>query len=262
MPPKQILWPAKINEFLSVGPRDERGYHPIRTIFQAVSLFDELTIEQANEDSFRCNIPLPDRNTVTKALSLVREFVEVPPLAITLKKEIPTGAGLGGGSSDAAGLLRHINDFAKHPVGERDIQDIALAVGADVPFFLVGGRAKGEGYGEKLTPLPDEPQRWLVIAKPDVECSTKEMYEKLDSHREQVPDHQEGLFNSFLWVAPFKSMILHSAMKDLGAQAGLTGSGSAVFGYCQNEQHAREIAAQLPPNLASWVRVVHTLPRL
>src|SRR5256885_14356896 len=117
---RSILCPAKINEFLSVGPRDERGYHPIRTIFQAISLFDELTITEAEEDSFACNIDLPERNTLTKALSLVKEFVDVPPLAITLKKEIPTGAGLGGGSSDAAGLLRRINEFAKFPLRERD----------------------------------------------------------------------------------------------------------------------------------------------
>src|SRR5205823_4324849 len=106
---KSILCPAKINEFLSVGPRDERGYHPIRTIFQAISVFDELTITGAEENSFTCNIELAERNTVTKALSLVKEFVDVPPLAITLKKVIPTGAGLGGGSSNAAGLLRSIN---------------------------------------------------------------------------------------------------------------------------------------------------------
>ena len=226
-------------------------------------MFDELTIVESERDSFSCNIDLPERNTVTKALSLVKEFVDVPPLAITLKKEIPTGAGLGGGSSDAAGLLKHINEFAKFPLQERELQDIAFAVGADVPFFLLCGRAKGEGYGEKLTSLPDMPKRWLVIAKPDIECSTAEMYKKLDENTSTLqPFNTSTLYNAFEAVAPEACIRLIEHLRESGATPSLTGSGSAVFGYCESESQAHTIAESLSRTLAPWIRIAHTISPL
>jgi len=108
----RVQCPAKINEFLAVGPRDARGYHPIRTILQAVGLFDELTIsDETEKDTFTCNWDLPERNTITKAWTLGKELAPLPPLSVTLEKRIPIQGGLGGGSSDAAGFLLDVSHF-------------------------------------------------------------------------------------------------------------------------------------------------------
>ncbi|HLO99583.1 MAG TPA: 4-(cytidine 5'-diphospho)-2-C-methyl-D-erythritol kinase, partial [Fimbriimonas sp.] len=98
-----ILCPAKLNLFLSVGPLDHRGYHPIRTIFQAISLYDELEIERSDKIEFSCDDPsVPEDNTVIKAIRLMQEIADFPPVKVKLTKRIPSQAGLGGGSSDAA----------------------------------------------------------------------------------------------------------------------------------------------------------------
>jgi 4-diphosphocytidyl-2-C-methyl-D-erythritol kinase len=110
-----VRCPAKVNTFLSVGPRDARGYHPLRTVFQAVGLFDEVSISTAPHDEIDCDWDgLPTENTLTKSLRLLRELAPIPPLHITLKKRIPSQAGLGGGSSDAAGVIR----FARRAYGD------------------------------------------------------------------------------------------------------------------------------------------------
>ncbi len=255
--------PAKINTFLAVGPVDSRRYHPIRSIFQAVSLVDELTVEIAEEPSLEVEgMVLPPENTLTKALRLYRELIDLPPLRIHLRKEIPAQAGLGGGSTDAAGLLRILRriepdvpwDHASH---------VAAAVGADVPFFLVGGMAKATGYGEILEPMSDSPRQWLVIAQPAESCSTVAAYQALDAKpypwRDFPADLQE-LYNDFERVAPCGSLDLIERLQIHGcSRAGLTGSGSAVFGFCPDEVTAESVAAKLEG--AVFVRVCHTLTR-
>jgi 4-diphosphocytidyl-2-C-methyl-D-erythritol kinase len=258
--------PAKINEFLAVGARDERGYHPIRSIFQEVSLSDQLSLSSdTGKDQFVCNWELPDRNTVTKTWSLVKEFLFLPPLRIELTKNIPAESGLGGGSSDAAGLLKVIDRFASTRLSETDKHEIARAVGADVPFFLLGGRAMVKGYGEQLTPLPDIPTRWIVIARPDVSCPTKEMYGKLDCLEPfpflEVARNGE-VYNDFERVAPPECLKLIDTLRSLGAEmSGLTGSGSAVYGYFADEQAATSAHAGLVESGTFWAAVAHTMPR-
>ena len=145
----KVLCPAKINLFLSVGKLDHRGYHPIRTIFQAISLYDTLTITVADSLSFTCDSQdVPSENTVTKAARLMQEIADYPPVAIHLEKCIPTQSGMGGGSSDAAGVIQSASQFMSMRLSDHERKAIAKSIGADVPFFLVGGRAKGEGYGE------------------------------------------------------------------------------------------------------------------
>lgn len=249
--------PAKINTFLSVGPPDAIGYHPIRTVFQAVSLCDGLTLEPGAGDKLEVlGTDLPADNTLTKALRLAREYVQVPALNMHLIKRIPSGAGLGGGSSDAAGLLRGLVAMGV-PLGPRELHEIAAAVGADVPFFLVGGRAIGEGYGERLSPLPDPQPRWVALAKPDAFCSTQEAYRALDAKpREWAELRPEEVYNDFERVAPCASLDLIEQMARahgcLGA--GLTGSGAAVFGLFQDEATAR---AGCPR--AAWTALCRTL---
>lgn len=247
MPPSvRVPCPAKINTFLSVGPPDRRRYHPIRTIFQAVGLFDHLEMELAEKDSFACNVPLPEDNTVVRTVRLLREVANVPPLALRLEKAIPSESGFGGGSSDAAGVIRGLLALVPQPVPEKELQFVAATVGADVPFFLVGGRAIGEGYGEVLQPLPDPDPAWLVLARPDVGCSTPEMYAKLDESARTwapLPENLDLVYNDFERVAPCECLDLIERLLSLGAgRAGLSGSGSGVWAWFPTRDEA-EVAA-------------------
>lgn len=244
----EVLCPAKLNPFLAVGPPDANGYHPIRTILQAVSLYDTLILDDSLEPGFSCDDPcVPAENTVTKAMRLVSEIAMVPPMRVELIKRIPSEAGMGGGSSDAAGYLRTINRFLPVPISAAHLQDIAIAIGMDTPFFLTGGRARGDHYGEVLTPLPDLPEQWYVIVKPEIGMSSGAAYRALDA----LPpypflDYPEGdeLYNDFERVAPCECLDLMELLQLRGCSAaGLTGSGSAVFGLAASEAAAHEIAA-------------------
>jgi 4-diphosphocytidyl-2-C-methyl-D-erythritol kinase len=259
--------PAKINLFLAVGPRDETGYHPLRTVFQAVDLCDTLTLALGKGATrIDCNWPgLPAENTLTKALRYLGEYVSLSPLEVTLTKRIPAQSGLGGGSSDAAGLLRGVRELLQLRVSDRDLHDVATAVGADVPFFLVGGRARAEGYGEKLSPLEDAPTQWVLIARPDVDGPTPEAYRSLDrlEYRWRAWPDEEELHNDFERVAPDLCKDLLARMVRLGASGSLLcGSGSAVFGLFCDEQVAREAATRLRSENVPQTWVARTLSRL
>ncbi|MEJ5171773.1 MAG: hypothetical protein WHU10_12355, partial [Fimbriimonadales bacterium] len=187
---------------------------------------------------------LPEENTLTKALRLVREIAPVPPLRIGLRKRIPAQAGLGGGSSDAAGLLRAIPSFCKVPVPQGELFEVARAIGADVPFFLVGGRARAEGYGDRLTPLPDAAPAPVLIVQPPCRVSTPQAYRRLDSLPRSLKPWPEGELgpNDFEDVEPEECTGARRALLEAGAQAArLCGSGSAVFGVFASE-HQRDLA--------------------
>jgi 4-diphosphocytidyl-2-C-methyl-D-erythritol kinase len=247
--------PAKVNLFLSVGPPDARGYHPLRTIFQAVDLCDELTVEfgRGPAEIEVVGAELPVDNTITKALRLSREIFSIQPSRIRLEKRIPMQSGLGGGSSDAAGVLRALA-FSQGRRIDEELLSVAAAVGADVPFFLVGGRARGERYGDVVTPLPDSPEEWFVIAKPEVGCSTVEMYKKLDASPREWRAWSSGdeLYNDFERVAPSKCLDLIDRLASLGARnSALSGSGSSVFGLFSDREAARVAATKMPGQV--WV---------
>lgn len=241
----EVLCPAKVNLFLAVGPVDHRGYHPIRTIFQAIDLFDVLRIEVIEgEDQIVCNWDdLPSDNTLTKTLRFARELIPVPPLRIELDKNIPSESGLGGGSSDAGGLLRAFKNIVYPPPPEDFLFDVAAAVGKDVPFFLMGGRARGEGYGERLTPLETNLESWYVVVRPnDVGCSTREAYRKMDSLSFPFREFSDELdmYNDFERVAPCECLEIVETFGAYGARGALLcGSGSAVFGLFEQESVAR-----------------------
>lgn len=263
MSPIHVRCPAKVNTFLAVGPPDPSGYHPLRTVFQAVSLFDTLIVQdQEGDDVIVCDwADLPAENTMTKALRLAREFAPIRGLRIELRKRIPAQSGLGGGSSDAAGLLRALDVLYPGHLDARDKHDIAAAVGADVPFFLVGGRARGEGYGERLAPLPDSAPIWMVLTRPEVGVSTQEAYRRLDAApREWRAFPEEGCppFNDFEVVAPPECHAAKRRLVELGAQAAcLCGSGSAVYGEFASEEESARAAAAV--GTRAWV--VRTLGR-
>src|SRR5579862_589974 len=217
----RVYCPAKINLFLSVGPRDSRGYHPLRTIFQAVSLYDFLDVWFDGEERPLevVGADLPEDNTVAKALRLSREVFAIQPSRVRLEKHIPMQSGLGGGSSDAAGILRALN--AVRPVPQEELEPIASAIGADVSFFLTGGRAKGEGYGDRITPLDDPiDPGWFLIVKPPIGCPTAEMYARLDEQGREWRDWPETdeLCNDFELVAPRECLELRDRVIQLGAR--------------------------------------------
>jgi len=135
--------PAKINLFLAVGKKDARSYHPVRTIFQAIDICDTISIGQGSgrHQVLFDDPSIPTDNTVTKSLRLLSEVINLPPLAITIEKHIPPESGLGGGSSNAAAIIRAAQRIAGVTIPMGELNGIAEAVGMDVPFFLVGGRA-------------------------------------------------------------------------------------------------------------------------
>ncbi len=252
---------AKLNLFLSVGPRDERGWHPLRTLFQAIDLWDLLTVELASKDEVVTNVDyLPAENTLTKALAAYRERCDTPYLAMFLEKRIPAQSGLGGGSSDAAGLLRILQKVVDDPLGEDELQELALSVGADVPFFLVGGRARAEGYGEKIEALADPSERHYLVVKPEVDCPTARMFQALDEMSYEwrpfppdanpLPGVGEEIYNDFERVMPKICADQIEWLREFGAlSAGLTGSGSAVFGEFETRTEAvtaRELLKGIP----------------
>jgi len=260
-----VRCPAKVNLFLSVGKKDERGYHPLRTIFQTVGLEDEIFIEPTyGLPDLSFNWPwVPEVNTVSRALSLVSEIATVPNLKIEVVKHIPMESGLGGGSSDAGGLLRAIQKITG--VGsEAELRSVAIAIGADVPFFLTGGRARAEGYGEILTPEKDHPREWMLIVKPEIGCSTGEMFAKLDALDYEWREFPEDdkLYNDFERVAPCECLELIEQLCKLGARdAGLSGSGSAVFGRFDNEPSAETACERLLEDFEGHAWVAPTLTR-
>jgi 4-diphosphocytidyl-2-C-methyl-D-erythritol kinase len=247
-----------VNRFLSVGPRDPSGFHPIRTLYEAVDLCDEMEIVPGDRDVVHCDCEVAGENTVAKALRLAREVIEVPPLEITIHKGIPPRSGLGGGSSDAAGLLRVLRRANPDGLSPATVHEIACAVGKDVAFFLVGGRARAEGYGELLTPLEDGDRKWLVIVRPGVGVDTATAFSLMDAGPPLVLGEWDALearpVNDFERVAPAESLALKQRMLELGATTALLcGSGSAVFGEFEGESQAREACLTLAMGATCWV---------
>jgi 4-diphosphocytidyl-2-C-methyl-D-erythritol kinase len=251
----RVYCPAKLNLFLAVGQPDARRYHPVRTIMQAISLYDILDVDFEGGAATAIEIvgaEVAANNTVTKALRLGQEVFAISPSRVRLEKHIPMESGLGGGSSDAAGILRALSHVRAAPKAE--LEGLAAAIGVDVPFFLTGGRARGEGYGEQITSMPNPPEEWYLLVKPAVGCPTAEMFAKLDEKPRAWLDwpNEDALYNDFERVAPSECLDLIERLISLGARdAGLSGSGSAVFGRFANAAEAQ--AAQAAIEESSWV---------
>jgi len=262
----RVSSPAKINLFLAVGPKDSRNYHPLRTIFQAIDLCDAITIRDgAGPHRVVFDDPsIPRDNTVTKALRLLNEVLRLPPLLITIEKRIPPESGLGGGSSNAAAVIRAAQKIAGVTIPTGELNGIAEAIGMDVPFFLVGGRARGEGYGEKLTALPDGEHEWIVVARPDAGMSTPQAYRRLDDLSYEWKDFPQAyeLYNDFERVAEPASLYLIELLRSAGAKdATLSGSGSAVFGRFTSREKAEDARSVLSKASAPRIWISRSLSR-
>ncbi|MGQ9918216.1 MAG: 4-(cytidine 5'-diphospho)-2-C-methyl-D-erythritol kinase [Bryobacteraceae bacterium] len=257
MPARRAVVPsfAKVNLSLKVLGRRADGYHELRTVFQTVGLHDRITLEftparRGLEVTLEDPMAIPD-NLALRAARLYCERQGVRGrLRMRLEKRIPMGAGLGGGSSNAAAVLLALGPLTGRCVPPEALGDMAAGLGSDVPFFLYGGTALGLGRGEELYPLPDAPRYSVLIVAPPVHVSTAEAYRALGRPELTSPVDCRKLsgFQSFVWRAEylsgaendFESAVfrLHPELgrwkrklERLGARAArLSGSGAALFG--------------------------------
>lgn len=177
---------AKINLFLNVAEKRPDGYHAIETVFQTIDLADTIVIRPAPNFTLTCSdpaIPVDSRNLVARAFEALRQVTSVPPVAIHIEKRIPAGGGLGGGSSNAAAVLAGLVETFDLAVSRRQLLELALQLGSDVPFFLIGGTAYATGRGEELRELAPA-ERWpLLLILPPEKVSTPDAYGKLAEMR-------------------------------------------------------------------------------
>jgi 4-diphosphocytidyl-2-C-methyl-D-erythritol kinase len=256
-----------------LGKRPD-GYHNIHTIFQSISLYDELEFEPSDRITLACeNLPQvpPESNLVWKAAQMLsRAAPSTRGARITLKKRIPAGAGLGGGSGNAAATLLALCRLWEIRLADSDLHSLAAELGSDVPFFLSGGAAVGSGRGEEISRLPDMPPLDLVVIFPGIHVSTAEAYrslnlgltsEKMDTriHRlcGQMHENQSflaGIFNDFeTSILPAYPSIREAGewlMQQGAVSTLLSGSGSAVFGFFPSEESA--IAASRATTRDNW----------
>ncbi len=263
---------AKLNLCLDVGEKLSDGYHAVRGVMQSTDFCDEVSLTPG-EGPWRVQsdlsyLPTGETNLAAQAALLFRQATGLGPAGglITLKKRIPVCGGYGGGSSDAAAVLRIMNRISASPLSWAELEELSLPLGADVPFCIRGGTALAEGKGEKLTPLPDLDGRALVLCRPDFSCSTPQLFKALDARKIRLrPDVagmvraiEEGdtagaarrLFNVFEEVLPRKQGDTVREIKDqlLGAGAlgaAMTGSGSGVFGVFADAARAGEACKTL-----------------
>ncbi len=263
----QIKCPAKINLSLDVVNRREDGYHNLRMIMQEIKLFDVLTFNIKASDS--CEIvlssedsamPTDESNLIYKAAKLFFEKTGITASArIHTRKNIPMGAGLGGGSTDAAGTLKALNTLFDEPMSKKDLAEIAKSLGADIPFFIYGGCMLAEGIGEILTPLPTLSGIYTVVAKPAVHVSTPWVYKNLVLSENTVHPDTSAVIkaletNNVKLLAESAGNVLETVttteypiieeyktiMMNNGALYSLmSGSGSSVFGIFSDEASAK-----------------------
>lgn len=266
---------AKINLTLDVLGKREDGYHDLKSVMQAVSIRDdvEIDVDTGMPWTLQCSMEGIPQDATNLAWKAAEAFYGVTGLtttglAIRIHKRIPTQAGLGGGSADAAAVLRALNRHYGSPLSVLALAELGAQIGSDVPFCVLCGTAMVEGRGERLRKLPDIPDCFFVICKPDFSASTPELYQKLDSvaiaHR---PDHQamesallagdlqqiaDNIWNVFDPVVTKEHLELNyikSIFHSYGAIAyQMTGSGSAVYCIVTEFEHAAVICNMLKDN--------------
>lgn len=265
------LAPAKLNLTLDVGARRPDGYHEITSVMQSAALYDVVTLEtvETGDIVVECpgtDLPTGPDNLAWKAADVFFQETNIPRtgIIIRLEKKIPSQAGLGGGSSDAAAVLRGMRRLSSANVSDEALETMAARVGSDVPYCVRGGTALARGRGERLTALPALPMCWFVIVKPPVAHSTAVMFRKLDeiaiANRPDSDAMAKALEisdlahicrlvgNVFEQTLPEDSEVftIRRQLSRLGADAAcMTGSGSAVMGLFRREETARLAAREL-----------------
>jgi len=266
---------AKINISLDIVSKRDDGYHNLKTIMQTVGLSDEITLMCKQGEGIGVDVDLPylpgdEKNIAVKAANAYYQYTGIKGTHthIKIKKNIPVCAGLGGGSTDGACVLRLLDKIHKTELGRETLESIGINVGSDVPFNIDGGTKLVEGKGEKLTDLPPVPLCYIVICKPAFHCSTPELFKRVRCEKIQARPDTEGLvkaimegdtggvakrmYNVFEDLLPRgKSDIdeIKSAMLDNNALgAVMTGSGPSVIGLFGNNENAADAYKQLKIN--------------
>ena len=266
---------AKLNLTLDVLGKREDGYHDLQSVMQTISIRDDIEIDVGTGKPWRllCSdetLPTDERNLAWKAADVFCRTMNRDPdgLEIRIVKRIPSGAGMGGGSADAAAVLRALNRHYGEPLSVLALAELGAQVGSDVPFCVLGGTAMVEGRGERLRKLPNMPDCIFVVCKPDFSVSTPELYEKIDRVAiPQRPDNRametallagdlgavaENLCNVFDPVVTSDHLELNyikSICNSYGAlNQQMTGSGSAVFAIMPSFEYAAVVCNMLKEN--------------
>ena len=246
---------AKINLCLDVLRRREDGYHEVRMVMQTVGIYDELTFSRTEcgimvtTDSEE--LPIEEDNLIYKAANLMKDKYDIREgIHIHLQKNIPIAAGMAGGSADAAAAMKGISRMFGLDTSLLELMELGASIGADVPYCVIGGTALAEGIGEKLTPLEPAPECFVLVAKPDINVSTRYVYERLNvaaiekhpdidgmvaaigkGSLQGILDRMENVLES-VTVQEYPVVdALKQRMKELGAVNSLmSGSGPTVFG--------------------------------
>ena len=256
---------AKINLGLDVVRRLENGYHEVRMIMQTVGIYDVLTLEKTDSGILvttdNGELPTDENNLIYKAAKMMMEKYHIDQgVRIHLEKNIPIAAGMAGGSTDAAGTFIGMNELFECGASEEELRELGVKVGADVPYCIMGGTALAEGIGEILTKLPSPPQCYLLVAKPDINVSTKYVYEHLDAEGVEVHPDIDGMIlalaekdlggivsrlENVLENVTVKKYPVIQQIKDVMLEKGalgslMSGSGPTVFGIYTEENTAKE----------------------
>ena len=263
---------AKINLGLDVLRRRPDGYHEVKMVMQTVNIWDLLTFKKTEEPriflkSDKEELPVGKDNLIYKAAAAIfKEYgVQSFGVQIALKKQIPIAAGMAGGSTDAAAVFHGLNELFGLGMSLQDMQGIGVRLGADIPYCLMGGTALAEGIGERLTALPPPPDCHLVVAKPDIDVSTKFVYENL--HADTLKKHPDidGMTQairsrSLAGITVRMGNVLETVtvraypvidqikkkMLERGAENALmSGSGPTVFGLFTDKERAAGAAKEI-----------------
>jgi len=262
--------PAKINLFLEIlGKRDD-GYHEIETVMQEIDLVDNLQFEEIRKGvRLKCsdkNIPSDENNLVCKAANLILNECGIKKgVLISLEKNIPVGAGLGGGSSDAAATLKALNLLWKIGLNDAELMEFAARLGSDIPFFIKGKTSLCRGRGEKITPIEVERELNYLVIYPHINISTSTIYGnlKIDLTKKRkdvsfftnaLKHHkaadiskllfnrlEEVIFTTYPDLLDVKSVLNHFGFCGLS----ISGSGLSFFGLCNDRYHAEAIKSKI-----------------
>lgn len=256
---------AKINLGLDVLRRREDGYHEVKMVMQTVGICDRLDFTRLSGDCIRVStdkeeLPCDGHNLIYKAAKLMKETYGISEgVSVVLEKNIPIAAGMAGGSTDAAATIHGMDQLFGLGLSLEEKQRLGVKIGADVPYCLMGGTALSEGIGELLTALPAVPKAYLVIAKPDINVSTKFVYENL--HANSLTEHPDidgmvdsirkgdlkGITDRMENVLETVTVKHHPAIEEMKAflreqgamNALMSGSGPTVFGVFEKEETAK-----------------------
>ncbi|WP_319242714.1 4-(cytidine 5'-diphospho)-2-C-methyl-D-erythritol kinase [uncultured Propionivibrio sp.] len=259
--------PAKLNLFLHVTGRRPDGYHLLQTLFRFVDHGDTLRFARRDDGQLHLTRPLPgvppESDLCIRAARLLQQATGCRLGAdIDVIKRLPMGGGLGGGSSDAATVLFALNHLWELGLSRERLQALGLTLGADVPLFIFGKNAFGEGVGEALQPV-EVPSSWFVVLEPPVQVPTAAIFTAPDLRRDtpaiRAADWRPGFGHNDLepvavahfpevgetlrWLTPFSLP---------GAPARMTGSGACVFAEFPSEAQARAVLAELPASMRGW----------